>query len=59
VSHWPKQLHIFLKEAATIAVGKLGDCTFPPGSKSYTGSAGRNIAAGVEVEVDRRYNVLA
>jgi Uri superfamily endonuclease len=39
------QLLIDVPEEVRIAVGRLGECVFPPGRYVYTGSARRNLEA--------------
>jgi Uri superfamily endonuclease len=41
------QLHVRVKNAVMITIGKLGPCEFPAGAYVYTGSGKRNIEARV------------
>ncbi len=47
--HGPRtyQLHILVKKALAIAIGKRGSFEFPAGEYIYTGSANRNIESRI------------
>jgi Uri superfamily endonuclease len=47
------QLHILVKKAVTVVVGRLGSFEFPAGEYVYTGSGGRNIQARVSRHLSR------